>query len=775
MYMPTTMTGGEKQQDRVMMMMISTMTTTTTTTRRIIFFLVLQLLQQLPVVVFGHGPAAFVAFQHNIQHHVTSHRSNSFMLLLSPASPSSSSLSRSRRRSLRSLLLHPPVMRSAETSSMPTLLLLRHYHHQARSQSRRRRHHCLYMHSDGKNQNMNDYSTSSISSDDDDDHRTTFKDNNYSDDDKINDNDTVIVTTKRREFLSTCLSSSSLSALATTILSGGGVAHASGLIQFPLVDTSSSSSTNTEIYGGNGGGNTSTSQSRSLSLKNVYHLMRSGRTLLEEQDIYCSNPLLLTNRDAALSPTGRQQVLETAVTKLQQSGVQPSQIRHSLAASAMDTAQIIKDTLKVGQNRINPEFVFMDPRSVGLWEGLSDRVVKDVLLAFDLLEAKSDGTGARPPPNDDGTPNETLFDQKTRLVQLLSGLETQYSGDNILLVFPDPTSPALLQALMAGIPLNEVHLLDFEPAEIRLNVTPESTLELFEKRSRRRNADGTKDDTFLKTYEARIQHGQQELDRLLSLDATTLVSKKDEMILKEQQAIEDQLMRKKQEQEAKQALLDRQLREERQRQMEESSAARERTQQQHRMSTSTIVSSTANNKKDKNDGIEQFDLKTATIATSLAFSGAVAVFAGITPSSPSSMLNSKDDNDPSSKKMSVSSTRNDPSGTTPGGDQDVPTIDEATNLNTSTIHSRETIRNTVRDSTDNGTSGSTTTLHYSSSLSSQSPVARPPTVEERKVAAEAAMKDYLDRDDGGDDWLHLMEEILLEDDDQSDVEKELLP
>lgn len=62
---------------------------------------------------------------------------------------------------------------------------------------------------------------------------------------------------------------------------------------------------------------------------------------------------------------------------------------------------------------------------------------------------------------------------------LFTVLETQYSGDSILLIFPDGTSPALLSALIAGIPLKDTHALNFEPGEYRLDVTMDSTLELF--------------------------------------------------------------------------------------------------------------------------------------------------------------------------------------------------------------------------------------------------------------------------------------------------------
>jgi hypothetical protein len=58
--------------------------------------------------------------------------------------------------------------------------------------------------------------------------------------------------------------------------------------------------------------------------------------------------------------------------------------------------------------------------------------IRDAVWAFDHDAAGIDGLGGRPPENEDGTPNETLSDQATRLRQLLSILESQYSGDTIL-------------------------------------------------------------------------------------------------------------------------------------------------------------------------------------------------------------------------------------------------------------------------------------------------------------------------------------------------------
>ncbi len=61
----------------------------------------------------------------------------------------------------------------------------------------------------------------------------------------------------------------------------------------------------------------------------------------------------------------------------------------------------------------------------------------------------------------------------------MSVLETQYSGDEILLVFPDGTSPALLSCLIAGVDLRDVHAFNFEPGEVRIDVSMKSTIQSY--------------------------------------------------------------------------------------------------------------------------------------------------------------------------------------------------------------------------------------------------------------------------------------------------------
>ena len=167
---------------------------------------------------------------------------------------------------------------------------------------------------------------------------------------------------------------------------------------------------------------------------NTYHFVRAGESLLEEEGVWSTNPLFLTNRESALSPNGIEQ-MEQVCEKFREKDITPSIVRYSLAASAIDSSNIIGKTLKVGRDRLVPEFNFMDPRAIGSWDMSSFNSTQDAVWAMDYDEAGNDGMGGRPPSNEDGTPHETLSDQVVRLQQMISVLETQYSGDTVVLVF----------------------------------------------------------------------------------------------------------------------------------------------------------------------------------------------------------------------------------------------------------------------------------------------------------------------------------------------------
>ena len=239
-------------------------------------------------------------------------------------------------------------------------------------------------------------------------------------------------------------------------------------------------------------------------LKNRYHFMRAGNSELEDEGIYSSNPLFLTNRDNAMSDKGYQQ-LKGAISTLKKTSNIPTVAYHSLAANGMDTGDLIARELKLGRDRLLPEFTYLDQRGIGLWDSNEEELVRPAVWAMDKMEAGKEGFGGKPPANTDGTPNDSLHDQFTRLRQFLSLQETRTAGETILVIFPDGTGPALLSCMIAGIPYSEVHALEFQPGELRTDITVASIKELYEAR---------KDDP---AYLGIIEDGKDKLKELRSM------------------------------------------------------------------------------------------------------------------------------------------------------------------------------------------------------------------------------------------------------------------
>eukprot|EP00545_Synedropsis_sp_CCMP1620_P000558 CAMPEP_0119003744 /NCGR_PEP_ID=MMETSP1176-20130426/742_1 /TAXON_ID=265551 /ORGANISM="Synedropsis recta cf, Strain CCMP1620" /LENGTH=525 /DNA_ID=CAMNT_0006955369 /DNA_START=122 /DNA_END=1699 /DNA_ORIENTATION=- len=208
-------------------------------------------------------------------------------------------------------------------------------------------------------------------------------------------------------------------------------------------------------------------------LGNTYHFMRAGESLLEADNLLGTNPLFLTNRENGLSPLGIEQA-HAAAKQMEDANINPSVVKFSLAANSMDTSDIVGADLHVGRNRMVPEYTYMDQRGVGKWDMMELQQTQEAVWAMDVQEAGAQGRDVHPPSHDDGTANESLYNQVTRLVQLLSLLETFQSGDEILLIFPDGTGPALLSALIAGMPLDRVHEIHYQPGELRSNISYDS-------------------------------------------------------------------------------------------------------------------------------------------------------------------------------------------------------------------------------------------------------------------------------------------------------------
>ena len=198
-------------------------------------------------------------------------------------------------------------------------------------------------------------------------------------------------------------------------------------------------------------------------LTNKYYFMRACETASNGKRIVNSNPVnKLSIAMHGLTPNGINQAIH-ASRVLSKAGLETNAwIWPSMTISSFETAEILASNLRVRREQIVPEFSFLDARGVGILDGKPAEEVHRT-----LVENDSKDSDWRPSSAEDGTPNESTEDVFVRVRQLLSKLETQYYGENIILVSPDSDTLSILQAALTGKDLRFHHDFEYAPGELR--------------------------------------------------------------------------------------------------------------------------------------------------------------------------------------------------------------------------------------------------------------------------------------------------------------------
>ncbi|GMH21477.1 hypothetical protein Nepgr_023319 [Nepenthes gracilis] len=199
-----------------------------------------------------------------------------------------------------------------------------------------------------------------------------------------------------------------------------------------------------------------------IRLNNRYFLVRAGESEFESLGIINTNPVTKTSMDSGLSENGKKQTVRAAVElKAMEACDGSCWIWPSITQRAYQAAEIIASVNKVDRSHIVPEYSFLDARGLGAYEGKALESISEV-YASDIISPS-----IKPPPISDGTPNESVADVFVRVTQLMSVLETQYSGDTIIVVSPDSDNLTILQAGLVGLDLRRHRDLFFGPGEVR--------------------------------------------------------------------------------------------------------------------------------------------------------------------------------------------------------------------------------------------------------------------------------------------------------------------
>lgn len=132
-----------------------------------------------------------------------------------------------------------------------------------------------------------------------------------------------------------------------------------------------------------------------------------------------------------------------AAKEIMSTGFLPTFIRTSTTERSYETAMIVAKEVGLGQNRIVPEYSFLDARAAGIFEGESDSNWASIHENDEKF-----GTSYRPPPNTDGTPTESVSDVLVRGNQLVATVESMYSGENVVIISPDSDNLSVLTAAL---------------------------------------------------------------------------------------------------------------------------------------------------------------------------------------------------------------------------------------------------------------------------------------------------------------------------------------
>lgn len=192
-------------------------------------------------------------------------------------------------------------------------------------------------------------------------------------------------------------------------------------------------------------------------LHNNLFLVRAGSSFADERNEIQTNPVKKLRMDNGLTPKGQEEARgnnqnnifnfllllydssQAAAKKLLDMGVTPTFIWTSNTERAYETAKVMAQELQLGQNRIVPEYSFLDARAMGIYEGTNMKTAYENIHEEDVKSIKY-----RPPPNNDGTPAESVDDVYVRSNQLVATIESMYSGENVIIVSPDSDNLSIL-------------------------------------------------------------------------------------------------------------------------------------------------------------------------------------------------------------------------------------------------------------------------------------------------------------------------------------------
>eukprot|EP00904_Undaria_pinnatifida_P006866 jgi/Undpi1/3309/HiC_scaffold_15.g06683.m1 len=218
--------------------------------------------------------------------------------------------------------------------------------------------------------------------------------------------------------------------------------------------------------------------------------MRSGQGGSEKEGVIQSHPIDKLHMDNRLTDQGVAEA-QRAAGVLRSLGVVDAFIWADISSRAQETAKVLAQELDIRQDKIVPEYAFLEPRGMGIFDGKEAAAVLPEARPVYNQDAK-DFTW-RPPPNTDGTPNESVNDVFVRVRQLMSKLETQYQGEDVVIIGADSDCLSILQSFALGEEMgkhSKYYLRPGEGRQLRTSIDTETRYEA-RKQAKKESASGS--------------------------------------------------------------------------------------------------------------------------------------------------------------------------------------------------------------------------------------------------------------------------------------------
>uniref|UniRef100_A0A0G4GLS3 Uncharacterized protein n=1 Tax=Chromera velia CCMP2878 TaxID=1169474 RepID=A0A0G4GLS3_9ALVE len=188
-------------------------------------------------------------------------------------------------------------------------------------------------------------------------------------------------------------------------------------------------------------------------LRNRYFLMRAAETNVEAAHILFSNPakkgpiegnfITETGLRQALAATDYLAQKEFCVKNDIGNGGVECFVYYNISQRSGASAEVVKEQFILDRTHVVPDYLYFDPRKYGIYNEQSEKYL-DEIHKNDAIDVRWQPLGSKE------VSGESVIDVMVRARQLLSIINTQIQGADVLIISPDSDMLSITEAMLRG-------------------------------------------------------------------------------------------------------------------------------------------------------------------------------------------------------------------------------------------------------------------------------------------------------------------------------------